>query len=306
MQCQQCSTELLDQSLFCDACGLSRASLVPDENVLRSYCGKCGSRLQGSKKCYCVQCGEETIYLTGPARASLWEQILNNPKLQFAIAGVCLALLIVPIWALMPEKKEESLDAQVRAQTIRAQTGKTAPEAFHARQLNVHSGEFAGLQLKQLSGVVRDVDGSMYLTDRILNMVYKIGADGKQKVIAGTGEAGFSGDRGDATEAQLSGPRGITMDAAGNLYIADTGNHVVRLIDRSGEIRTIAGMAPSEKIKPGRSLDPARQIELLSPISLSIGLKNEIYVTEDPHTGGSRDPSVWILEPQGGSSRPRR
>ena len=306
MECNHCSTQLIDQSLFCDSCGHSRATIVPDEQILRSYCGKCGTRLQGLKKCYCVQCGEGSIYLTGGAKTGLIQQILNNPKLQFAIAGVCLALLIIPLWALLPEREDESLDAQARARTIRLQTGKTAPESFHARKLNAHSTELLGLKLKQLSGVVKDVDGSIYLTDRILNMVYKIGADGKQKVIAGTGEAGFSGDRGEATEAQLNGPRGITMDESGNLYIADTGNHVVRLIDRSGEIRTIAGLAPQEKIKPGRQMDPARQVELLSPISLSIGLQNEVYVTEDPHATGARDPSVWILEPQGGSTTARR
>src|SRR5205814_239485 len=59
--------------------------------------------------------------------------------------------------------------------------------------------------------------------------------------IAGTGTFGFSGDGGPATAAQLAAPGNIALDAAGNLYIVDVGNHRIRKIAPSGLISTVAG-----------------------------------------------------------------
>ena len=59
--------------------------------------------------------------------------------------------------------------------------------------------------------------------------------------VAGTGSPGFSGDSGPATQAQLTGPQGLALDAAGNLYIADTVNHRVRKVSLDGTITTVAG-----------------------------------------------------------------
>src|SRR5207249_776180 len=58
---------------------------------------------------------------------------------------------------------------------------------------------------------------------------------------AGTGSAGFSGDGGQAASAQLTLPRGIAFDNAGNLYLADTGNHRVRRVTPGGQIATVSG-----------------------------------------------------------------
>ena len=140
--------------------------------------------------------------------------------------------------------------------------------------------------------------GATYVSDSVLHLVYKLGADGKSKVYAGTGNPGFSGDFGPAVDAMLNKPRGLTLDEAGNLYIADSGNQVVRMVDRRGEIRTIAGQAPQEANSPGQATDPARRVDLMTPTALGTGLQNEIYVTEDPNAAGERKPSVWILEPE--------
>ena len=60
--------------------------------------------------------------------------------------------------------------------------------------------------------------------------------------IAGTGEPGWEGDAGPATAALLNEPKTIALDAAGNLYIADSENHLVRKVEaRTGIITTIAG-----------------------------------------------------------------
>ena len=62
--------------------------------------------------------------------------------------------------------------------------------------------------------------------------------------IAGTGQAGYSGDGGPAVDAQLQAPAGLAFDPSGELVIADQGNNLVRLVDGSGVITTIAGVAP--------------------------------------------------------------
>ena len=60
--------------------------------------------------------------------------------------------------------------------------------------------------------------------------------------VAGTGLSGYSGDGGQATVAQLRSPRGVAVDAYGNIYIADTGNHRIRVVTKStGIITTVAG-----------------------------------------------------------------
>ena len=59
--------------------------------------------------------------------------------------------------------------------------------------------------------------------------------------IAGTGQAGYSGDGGLATEAQIKGPFGVLKGPDGGLYICDTYNHVIRRMDPNGNITTVAG-----------------------------------------------------------------
>ncbi|MBI6545856.1 MAG: hypothetical protein HY692_03620, partial [Cyanobacteria bacterium NC_groundwater_1444_Ag_S-0.65um_54_12] len=72
-------------------------------------------------------------------------------------------------------------------------------------------------------------------------MVYRIAADGTIGAVAGNGLAGYSGDGGPATSARLGGANGIALDAAGNLYIADTGNYRIRKVNTGGIITTVAG-----------------------------------------------------------------
>lgn len=93
-----------------------------------------------------------------------------------------------------------------------------------------------------------DSSGNFYITDEEPNFpsgdigrVLQIAADGTTAIIAGNGPAGFSGDGGAATLAVLNSPQGVAVDAAGNIYVADYGNHRVRKVDTSGNINTIAG-----------------------------------------------------------------
>ena len=71
--------------------------------------------------------------------------------------------------------------------------------------------------------------------------VRRIDVSGSIETLAGTGGQGYSGDGGQATLARLDTPLGVAVDAVGNVYLADTGNHRVRRIDLNGSIETVAG-----------------------------------------------------------------
>lgn len=96
----------------------------------------------------------------------------------------------------------------------------------------------------RLSGptdIVVDETGTLYIADRGNHRIRKVDTAGIITTLAGTGERGFSGDGGPATQAQLSNPSGIHLDRAGNLYIADEQNRRVRKVDTAGIITTVAG-----------------------------------------------------------------
>lgn len=73
------------------------------------------------------------------------------------------------------------------------------------------------------------------------NAIRKVDTSGIITTIAGTGISGYTGNNGLATSAKLYYPLGVELDSTGNVYIADTYNHVIRKVDTSGIITTIAG-----------------------------------------------------------------
>ena len=86
-----------------------------------------------------------------------------------------------------------------------------------------------------------DLLGNVYLSESAAHRIERVDVSGVITVVAGTGSAGFSGDGGAATAAQLYQPGGLAVDGLGNLYIADAGNNRIRRVDADGIITTIAG-----------------------------------------------------------------
>jgi RHS repeat-associated protein len=110
-----------------------------------------------------------------------------------------------------------------------------------------------------LDGVVVDSVGQIFVSQTSSARVSQLHADGTLTTIAGSGAAGFSGDGGDATTAQLSQPEGLTVDAFGNLYIADTGNERVREVfgvGASAPFRPTSGPQPPGPPIPATGLAP--------------------------------------------------
>ncbi len=102
--------------------------------------------------------------------------------------------------------------------------------------------------LSEPYGVAVDSAGNLYIAEFGNSTIRKV-TGGVITTVVGNGTAGFTGDTGVATSAELSGPHGIAVDAAGNLYIADSANNVVRKVS-SGVINTVAG-----NVTPGFSGD---------------------------------------------------
>ena len=104
------------------------------------------------------------------------------------------------------------------------------------------------------TGIQVDAARNIYIADTGDNLVREIvAATGNVVAIAGTGQAGASGNGGSATGAQLNSPTGLATDAAGNVYIADSANAVIRLVTASGVINTAVGTlgAPGTGTLPG-------------------------------------------------------
>ncbi len=122
----------------------------------------------------------------------------------------------------------------------------------------------------------RSAQGEIWIADAQNERVRKIDRSGRIRTVAGTGTAGFSGDNGPATLAKLNRPSAVAGDGLGNVYIADTNNHVVRRINADGTIVTIAGTG-----RRGGNGDGGQAVlaELDSPQGLWIDIRrNEIYI----------------------------
>jgi len=102
-------------------------------------------------------------------------------------------------------------------------------------------GSAVAAELFVPDGVASDAQGNLYIADTGNNVIRKVDTAGKITTVAGNGTAGFSGDGGPATSAELSTPFGVTVDAAGNLYIMDSGNARIRKVNTTGTITTFAG-----------------------------------------------------------------
>ena len=121
-----------------------------------------------------------------------------------------------------------------------------------------------------------DTAGNVYVSDS--NRIRKI-SQGVITTVAGTGIAGFSGDNGPATDAQLNSPQGIGLDAAGNLYIADTNNLRVRKVS-NGIITTIAGNGRCAYMTTGCPVAG----EGVYPEGLAVTPAGDVYVSQNTYS----------------------
>jgi len=132
-------------------------------------------------------------------------------------------------------------------------------------------------------GVSVDVHGNIYIADFINNRIRMVNTSGNITTVAGHGTVGFfSGDGGSATSARLNNPKGVFIDGSGNIYIADTYNNRIRMINTSGNITTVAGNGTGGFSGDG---GPATSAELNNPFGVFVDGFGNIYIAD---TGNER------------------
>lgn len=130
------------------------------------------------------------------------------------------------------------------------------------------------------SGGVVVGDGKLYVADTLSHKLRVIDLEtGDIETLAGTGEAGYSGDDGPALEATFNAPRELELGPDGSLYVADTDNHVIRAIDlESGVVRTVAGTGEAGKDAEDGKL--ATETLLARPFGLEFDREGNLYVMD--------------------------
>ena len=168
-----------------------------------------------------------------------------------------------------------------RVRRVDAQTGListiagTGTPAFSG-----DGGAATSAEVSLPGGILLDGAGDVYFADTGNQCVRRIDAfSGVITTVAGTGgHQGYTGDNGPATAALLTSPAGLALDAQGNLYIADSGNNVIRKVNAStGVITTVAGTGPGGDTGDG---GPATQAKLATPNGVFVGSDNSIYIAD--------------------------
>jgi hypothetical protein len=164
------------------------------------------------------------------------------------------------------------------------------------------NGPATSAQLNGPRGIALDASGNLYIGDFNNNVVRRVDAVTQIiTTVAGNNTAGYSGDNGLATSAQLWGPWGVSVDSLGNLYIADLNNNVIRKVDTTQIITTVAG---NNAAGPGYGGDggPATSAQLNGPRAANVDAAGNLYISE-PQNNVIRkvDAGTGIINPVAGN-----
>ena len=132
-------------------------------------------------------------------------------------------------------------------------------------------------QINRVVGLAVDAQGTIYLAEEHNNRVRKVDTNGVITTFAGTGAAGFGGDNGHATQAQLNGPLGLCVAPSGDIYVNDQGNKRVRKISPAGTITTVAGNGSAMHSGDG---GPATAAGMVIPIRCAVDRRGNLFIVD--------------------------
>jgi sugar lactone lactonase YvrE len=152
--------------------------------------------------------------------------------------------------------------------------------AFAGRGIAAFGGdgrEAVQANLRVPTGVAADGNGNVWIADQFNERIRRVGPDGIISTVAGTQGSGSSGDGGLATKAKLNKPQGVAVDSVGRIFIADTGNNKIRMVDTNGIITTIAGTGSAGEYGDG---GPAAAAELDGPRDVAVSREGRLYIAD--------------------------
>jgi uncharacterized protein (TIGR03437 family) len=150
-----------------------------------------------------------------------------------------------------------------------------------------------------------DSAGNVYFSSN--QSVYRLASNGTLTLVAGNGRAGFSGDGGPAISAQLNEPKGLAFGPNGNLYIADSANNRVRMVDRSGVITTFAGNGSISFGGGPRTHNdggPATNALIHLPSGVAVDKNGNVYIADTGHNLIRKVTTAGIISTFAGDSFP--
>lgn len=127
------------------------------------------------------------------------------------------------------------------------------------------------------AGIAVDPAGRVFIADLYNNRVRKIDLDGMITTIAGIGTAGFAGDGGAATAAELFYPSALAVDTAGNVFVSDATNNRIRKISATGIITTVVGNGTGGTAGDG---GPATAAEISNPQGVAVNQAGNIFIAD--------------------------
>jgi uncharacterized repeat protein (TIGR03803 family) len=170
-------------------------------------------------------------------------------------------------------------------------------------------GPATAAEINAPSGVAVDSSGNIYIADSFNSVIREINhSTGKISTVAGNGTTGYKGDGGPATAAELFDPNGVAIDGAGNMFIADIYNNVIREVNySSGIITTVTG----DGYKAGTGYGgysgnggPANAAEMYNPSSVAVDAAGNLY-SADTYNSQVRKTSseyTYSWSPSGGTN----
>jgi len=165
--------------------------------------------------------------------------------------------------------------------TITTFAGQVDPTTSPIMGVAGYSGDEGPATSAQLNGPVGlavDGAGNVYIADSLNNVIRRVDSSGTIHTFAGSSNSSALGDGGPATAAQLSIPEGLAVDGQGNVYIADFGDSLVRYVDPSGVIHTLAGPYIG---------DPGNGVQL-GPNAVAADNAGHVYIADATNS------RVWI------------
>jgi GT2 family glycosyltransferase/sugar lactone lactonase YvrE len=193
--------------------------------------------------------------------------------------------LTAPSGGITIDSTGDVLVADAQAGLIRRFRPQTASDAVRAADRSGRRLVGSPVPFDGAADIVLAVDGDYFVADSRNNRICRIDRPtGRTITIAGSGAGAFDGDQKQAAQAALHGPSGLAIARNGDLYIADTLNNRVRMVEQAtGMIRTIAGTGEAGDPSMVGDGGPATAAHLLNPVGVALAPNGDVYIADTGH-----------------------